>query len=330
MPRNDRCLFVPPGCPFKLRTPIIGHISGECRVRKDRKMAVNTVAILSPGDMGHGVGRAFGEHGLDVITCLEGRSDRTRGLALKGNIRDVPSLNEMVSQADLVLSILVPAEALDVARRVADALRATGADSPFADCNATSPQTTQKMDAIISGAGGRFIDGSIIGGPPGRGTPPRFYVSGAHAGIMAELDGKGIDVRPMGDSIGQASGIKMCYAALTKGTSALHTALLTAAEAMGLSQELRAELSSSQPEAYRRIENQVPGLAVNASRWIGEMEEIAATFDHLGVTPHFHLGAAEVFRQLSKTSLAQETPETVDTSRTSAETIAEVARSLPS
>ena len=297
---------------------------------EDRNMAVNTVAILSPGDMGHAVGRALGEHGLDVITCLEGRSDRTRRLALKGNLRDVPSLDDLVSQADLVLSILVPSEALAVAQRVADALQATGADTPFADCNATSPQTAEKMEAIISRAGGRFIDGSIIGGPPGEGAPPRFYVSGPDAGIAAELDGKGIDVRPMGDAIGRASGIKMCYAALTKGTSALHTALLTAAEAMGLTKELRAELSSSQPEAYRRIEGQVPGLAANAFRWIGEMEEIAATFDHLGVTPHFHLGAAEVFRLLSRTPFAQETPETVDRSRTSAETIAVVARSIRS
>ena len=293
-------------------------------------MSVNTVAILSPGDMGHSVGQSLGEHGLNVITCLEGRSERTRRLAGRANIHDVGSPNELVLQADLVLSILVPAEAAGVASRIAEALQATGTDTSFADCNAVSPQTAKAMDATITGAGGRFIDASIIGAPPGGKAPPRFYVSGADAGVMSELDGKGIDVRFIGDDIGRASGIKMCYAALTKGTSALHVALLTAAELMGLSEELRAELMSSQPEAYKRMESQIPGLPTKAFRWIGEMEEIAATFDRVGVTPYFHQGAAEVYTLLSETPFAREAPEETDRSRSLAQTIYAMAQRLPS
>jgi 3-hydroxyisobutyrate dehydrogenase-like beta-hydroxyacid dehydrogenase len=280
--------------------------------------------------MGHAVGRALGEGGLDVITCLQGRSERTRELAAKGNIRDVPTLEELVTQTDLVLSILVPAEALSVAGRVADALQATGAATPFADCNATSPQTALAMEEVIAGSGGSFIDASIIGGPPGRGSAPRFYVSGPDSGLMSQLDGKGIDVRPLGETVGRASGIKMCYAALTKGTSALYTALLTAAEALDLSGPLKDELISSQGDAYKRMEAQVPGLPANASRWIGEMEEIASTFEHVGVTPYFHRGAAEVFGLLSETPYARETPETVDRDRTLDQTVSGVRATLAS
>ena len=295
-------------------------------------MAVTTVAILSPGDMGHAVGRALRAHGLTVMTCLEGRSERTRALARQAGIRDVATLEELVSQVDLVLSILVPAEASGVAQQVAEALRAAGADTYFADCNAVSPQTTGTMDALVTGAGGRFIDGSIIGGPPRTdgGSAPRFYVSGPHASIMSDLHGLGIDVRQMGDSIGRASGIKMCYAALSKGTAALEIAVLAAAEAMGLSGELRSELMSSQPQAYRRMERSVPGLPVKAARWIGEMEEIATTFDHAGVTPRLHQGAADMFRLLAETPFADETPETLDASRTLEQTVAVIARSLTS
>ena len=230
----------------------------------------------------------------------------------------------------VILSILVPAEALSVARRVADALQVTGATTPFADCNATSPQTALAINEVIAGAGGSFIDASIIGGPPGRGSPPRFYVSGPDSGIMSQLDGKGIDVRPLGETVGRASGIKMCYAALTKGTSALYTALLTAAEALDLSGPLRDELISSQADAYKRMEAQVPGLPANASRWIGEMEEIASTFEHVGVTPYFHRGAAEMFRLLSETPYARETPETVDRGRTLDQTVSGVRATLAS
>ena len=292
-------------------------------------MGIKTVAILSPGDMGHAVGRALVGHGFDVITCLNGRSERTRRLARQGNIRDVPDLDELVTRGDLILSILVPAEALNVARRVADALKSAGVDTPFADCNAISPQTAESISAIVTSAGGRFIDGSIIGGPPGSGPAPRFYVSGRHADVMMDLDRKGIDVRPLGEDIGRASGIKMCYAALTKGTSALQVALLTAAEAMGLSEELRAELTYSQRDAYSRMEAQLPGLPAKAFRWIGEMEEIASTFAHVGVPPQFHRGAADVFRLLSETPFAQESAEDVDRTRTLAQTISATARLLP-
>ena len=288
-------------------------------------MPLKTVAILSPGDMGHDVGRALSQHGLDVITCLKGRSDRTRSLSQQAGIRDVGSLDRMVSEADLILSILVPAEVEGAAREVAAALQRTGCDTYFADCNAVSPRTVEAIHVIITDAGGRFIDGSIIGEPPGRGIPPRLYVSGEHADVMAEIAGTEIDVRFIGDQVGQASAIKMCYAGLTKGTFALYFAVLTAAEAMGLSDELRSEFTFSQPEAHRRMERHLPALPGKASRWIAEMQEIAATFQAAGVTPFLHRGAADIYETVSKTPFAQETPENRNKHRTLAETIAAVA-----
>ena len=142
---------------------------------------------------------------------------------------------------------------------------------------------------------------------------------------MSDLDGRGVVVRDLGDEVGRASGIKMCYAALTKGTSALQYALLTVAERLGLTDELRDELLFSQAEAYRRMETQLPGIPSKAFRWIGEMEEIAATFEHAGVSPHLHQGAAEIYRLISQTPLANETPENRDANRTLDETISAVA-----
>ena len=278
-------------------------------------MSVRTVAVLSPGNMGHAVGRALGRHGMDVVTCLTGRSERTRGLAKDAGIRDVPSLEVLVEESDLILSILVPAEAVGLAKEVAEALRETGANTAFADCNAVSPDTAREAGRVIEEAGGRFIDAGIIGSPPGEGTPPRFYASGPHEGVLAELDGKGIVVKPMGGDVGRGSAIKMCYAAWTKGASALRTALLTAAELLGISGELRQEFQFSQEAAYRAMESSVPGLSGKAFRWVGEMEEIAATFEKVGVTPQLHLGAADVFRMVAASPVGDERPETVDRGR---------------
>ena len=293
-------------------------------------MAINTVAILSPGDMGHAVGRPLGEHGLDVITCLQGRSGRTKGLARQANIRDVPTLEEMVSQADLVLSILVQAEAIEVARKVADVIRGTRADTYYADCNGVSPRSVATMDALIRDAGGRFIDGSIIGYPPGIEPRPRLYVSGPDAEVMMALDSEFIDIRPLGDAIGRASSLKMCNAALTKGRSAMYLALLTAAELMGLSEEVRAEFAISHPDALREMERELPGLPTHASKYAGEMGELAETFESVGVTPFIPRGAAEIFDIVARTPFAREHAENIDPDRTLEQTVSAVVQAMPS
>ena len=291
-------------------------------------MKLQTIGILSPGDMGHAVGKSLNENGFEVITCLDHRSQRTHNLAKEGNIQDVSPLSSMLSRAELVMSILVPSEAISVANKVAEAIPFTESVPMFVDCNAVSPQTAQIINHILTEVGVDFIDGSIIGGPPKDQNYPRFYFSGNDTNILDALDGKGIQVRHMGIEIGRASAIKMCYAAGTKGTAALHAALLTAAEALGVSVELAEELKFSQAEMYNRMKNQIPSLPITAERWSGEMEEIAATFDHIGITPEFHQGAASMFRLLNETPFAQETPETVDKSRTLEDTISIVARLL--
>ena len=279
--------------------------------------------------MGHAVGRALSEHGLDILTFLEERSERTRALAQDAGFRTSASLNELIVESDLVLSILVPAHAEAVAKEIAQALEETGEPTLIADCNAISPMRSEYIGRIVESAGGRYIDASIIGHPPGRDVPPRFYVSGSYADTMLELDGKGIAVKNLGNDIGRASGIKMCYAALTKGTSTLQVALLTVAESLGLSAELHDELAYSQKGALDSMKSGISKLPPNAHRWIGEMEEIATTFAAEGVTPHFHLGAAAIYRLLEQTPYALESPENIDPTRTLAETIAATAAQLP-
>ena len=288
-------------------------------------MGVKTVAIQSPGDMGHAVGKVLGENGFDVITCLAGRSQRTKELAKEGNFRIVGTMDDLVNEADLILSILVPGRAKELVNEVAESLNRTGATTYFADCNAVSPDTAKEISKTINAAGGTFIDGGIIGTAPTKGDTPRFYVSGPDADVVAVLDGKGIIVKVVGPDIGQASGIKMCYAALTKGTHTLQVALLTAAQKMGLTEQLKEEFAFSQQGALAAMESGISRLPANAHRWIGEMEEISSTFASLGVTPHFHMGAADVYKLLNETPFAEETPETIDKNRSTWDTISVAA-----
>lgn len=249
-------------------------------------------------------------------------------LAAAAGFADVSPLEEMVREADLIISILVPAEAVGVAGDVADAMRAAGVSRPFADCNAVSPRSAAEMASIIGAAGGDYIDGGIVGGSPARGAVPRIYTSGPRAGLMDELDGKGIAIRNLGPAIDRASGMKMCYASMTKGTNTLRVAMLTAAYSLGLYDELVEELEFSQGEALSAMASGIPGLPANSGRWIGEMEQIAETFEAAGVTPGFHEGAAEMFRLLAATPFADESPEDIDRSRTLKDTIEAAAELL--
>ncbi|HEY7062367.1 MAG TPA: DUF1932 domain-containing protein [Chloroflexota bacterium] len=294
-------------------------------------MAIQTVAILTPGDMGHSIGNVLRHGGLRVITCLRDRSARTAALAAEAGIEDVPDYETLVRQADVVLSVLAPHAARELGDRVAAAVRATAADVLFVECNAIAPQTVREIAAVVTAAGARFADAGIIGNPPHPGdTRNRIYVSGEHAEECVELSDHGLVIRPIGPQIGQASGLKMCYAALTKGLNALATELLTAGEVMGLGAALRAELTESQGTLLPWIARQVPGMPPKAYRWVGEMEEIAATFAHVGLTPLILQGAAEMFRFVEQTPLGAETPEVRTRGTTLDDVVAVLAESLNS
>ena len=279
-------------------------------------MSKETIAVVGTGNMGHAVGRALRTHGHRVITALDGRSDHSRQLAGLAGIEDAGDLVTLVRESDIVLSILPPAAAAEFASAAADAMAAIEDTPVFVDCNAVSPNTVTAIAQTIQDSGAAFVDVGIIGGAPSETSVPRFYASGPDLQRVSVLDGKGIEVMEMGSKVGDASAIKMCYAALTKGTWALHTAVLVAAERLGQSKQLIAEFEHSQQSTLGQMRARVPWIATDAGRWIGEMEEIAATFASAGAPTGFHEGAAAIYRLLATTTLAEETREHHDKSRT--------------
>lgn len=271
-------------------------------------MNIQTVGILSPGDMGHAIGAVLHQHGLRVITNLQGRSERTATLAKTAGIIDVADDKALVHEADMLLSILPPSRAYNFAERIASVLKETGSDVLFVDCNAVAPRTAQSIEQLITAAGASFVDVGIIGGPPQPGGEgPRLYASGSRAEDVAQLVQYGLDTRVLGAQGGQASGLKMCYASLTKGLTALATEALVAGQAQGLQEALLAEFQLL--PLFNTIKRSVPAMPPKAYRWVGEMEEIALTFADLGLPPQMHQGAASLYRFVEGTILGAETPE---------------------
>lgn len=289
-------------------------------------MQIKHIGIASPGDMGQAIAACLKDSGYNVYTALDGRSERTRALATEAGLTDCGSMDKLAATCDMILSILNPGAAVDKAREVAAAIGKTGKKMVFADCNAVSPQTGHEIDAIIRAAGGIFIDAGIIGSPPRGKSKTRIYISGPDAALFTQISHPNLLVRVVSDRIGDASAVKMCYGAVTKGAVALGIELLIAARRLGVEQVLDTEFKESLGNVHQWILSRTPSTPPKAYRWVPEMQEIAKTFEGVNLTPRILLGASDMFEHIAGTPLGQETPEQArERARSSSDIIRELA-----
>jgi putative dehydrogenase len=240
-----------------------------------------TVAVVAQGAMGAGVGGRLAERGLRVITSLAGRSEASAKRAKAAGM--VAVSDQELARADVFLSILPPSEALALAEKMAALIGPSNHKPVYVDCNAVSPPTKVQIGNVIAKAGAPFVDGSIIGAPPRAGYDgPAIYASGADAGKFVPLGDFGLVIRVMDGPIGAASAMKMSYAGITKGLTALGAMMMLAASRGGVAEGLRAELERSQPALLPWLQRSVPAMYSKAYRYVGEMEEIA---DYVGEDP---------------------------------------------
>ncbi|MED5579869.1 MAG: NAD(P)-binding domain-containing protein [Nitrospinota bacterium] len=265
-----------------------------------------TIGILSPGDMGHSVGKEFKENGFSIVTCLKGRSSLTKNYAKSVGFVSLKTYREVLEESDIVFSILPPKKSFTLANQIAKEMTKVKSNPIYVDCNAISPKNARKINKTITEAGCAFIDSGIIGPPPRNTNITKFYVSGLQLDKLKVLETKRIKICPIGREVGRASAMKMCYASLTKGTRALHAAVITVAEKLGLSEELKKEFLFSQKEIYEMMQKTQPRLPSVSGRWIGEMEEIADTFKEEGISPFFHLAAASIYKMMQNSPLSKE------------------------
>jgi len=255
------------------------------------------VAVIAPGMMGSGVGKRLVENGIEVRTSLVGRSDATIARAKAAGMVGVS--DEQIAAADIILSILPPGDALGLAERLAPVLRAAVKKPVFVDCNALDPATVVRIGRVVQETGATFVDGGIVGGPPRTGYSPRIYLSGEGADRVAELTKYGLEMPVQPGPIGAASAMKMSYAGITKGFTALGAAMMLAASRAGTAEDLKAELSSSQPQLFAWLTRQVPNMYSKAYRWVAEMEEIAQFVGEDPAARNFYEGAARLYERIA-------------------------------
>ncbi len=260
-------------------------------------MTKTTVAIIAQGAMGAGTAARLTSNGVDVVTWLEGRSSASRARAEKAGMRGVDLAG--IAAADIILSIVPPSDALKLAEQLAPTLKASKTKPLYADMNAVSSAKVEQVAAVIAPTGCTFSDGGIIGPPPRPDTQNTVYFfSAIPADRVAALGKGGLQVKMVDGPIGAASALKMSYAAIGKGLTALATASILMADKYGAKEALLEELQRSQPNILKGVSWSVPDMFVKAYRFVGEMEEIAEQSGRKS-TAAIYNGIADLYREIA-------------------------------
>jgi putative dehydrogenase len=255
------------------------------------------VAVIGAGTMGSGVGRRLVERGLRVVAALAGRSEASVQRARAAGM--ATATDREIAEADIILSIVPPGDALAAAQGFAPLLK--GKAAVYVDCNAVSPETATAIGKIIAAAGSPYVDVGIVGGPPRPdGYGPRLYASGPQASRLAALATHGLDLRILDGPIGAASALKMSYAGITKGFTAVGAAMMLAASRAGAADALHQELAASQPALLAWLTRQMPGMYAKAYRWVAEMEEIGQFAGERGSTDAIYQAAARFYESMAQ------------------------------
>jgi 3-hydroxyisobutyrate dehydrogenase-like beta-hydroxyacid dehydrogenase len=256
------------------------------------------VAIIAQGQMGAAVGKRLADSGITVLTSLDGRSTDSAKRAAAAGMK--PVALSAIACADIILSIVPPGEAVALAERLAPHLAEATGKPIYADCNAVNPETVERIGTIVEPTGCAFVDAGIIGGPPKPGYDgPTFYLSGAQASSVAALADFGLSCKVLRGSVGAASALKMSYAGITKGLTALASVMILAASRAGAADALRRELEESQPQLLSWFTRQVPSMFDKAHRWVAEMEEIAGFVEEDVAGEQLFRAIAELYRRLA-------------------------------
>ncbi len=256
-----------------------------------------SIGLISPGNMGVSIAASAIHNGHHVYWASQGRSEDTRKRAEENNLVDVGTLAELCRQCSIMLSVVPPSAAEKVAEEVA-AQQFSGA---FADLNAISPQRAQRIGQRLEAAGIAFVDGGIVGPPAWRPRTTWLCLSGSRSETIARCFTNGpLETEILGDRVGDASALKMCYGAYTKGHTALIAGVLGTAENLGVLEALMRRWADDGSGLDKSAALKVTRITDRAWRWVGEMEEIASTFA-LGNMPRgFHEAARDIYERLAE------------------------------
>lgn len=278
------------------------------------------MGIVGFGEVGSSFARGFLSAGvIDIVAYDDPPGPLQRELALRRAAElDVPLHFEPtpLNDREIVLSSVTQDAAIAAARRSLPSLRH---DVIYADVNSLSPTRKREVAQVAAQADRAFVDIAIMGAPARDLHRVPLLAAGAPAAaLVARLAPWQADIRIVGDTPGQAAGVKILRSVLTKGLEVLLVESLVAARRCGLQQQVLdsfCELLDSRP-ARETLSFLVRSHVVHAGRRALELTQSAETVADAGLQPVLSQAVAARLEQLAslglKERLGGEQPDTIE------------------
>jgi 3-hydroxyisobutyrate dehydrogenase-like beta-hydroxyacid dehydrogenase len=270
------------------------------------------IGILYPGGLGAAFGRAIVRAGFTALTCTSGRSENTSKRASEAGFVILSSVQELVSNCDLLLSLVVPAAAMKVAEDLAYAVDAAQHSDPmghkpiFVDANSVNPCTKERLSAILSSKGIHCIGAAYFGPVNCVGPENILALSGPAASAAALRLKPVLQVQVVGLQIGDASELKMSLAIITKALPALFLEMASAASKRGHLPASLALMKRLYPGIISFIERTLPSYPNRLERRLQELDEVIDWLTLQGQQNTMTRSARGIFHRLRAGNLERE------------------------
>ena len=263
------------------------------------------LGVLGFGEAGSTIASGLASEGLGGVRVWQRPpcSDAVREAGRHAGLSVTDNLEDVVRASDLLVSLVAPEGALEVAQQAAPWIRG----KYYVDLNTVTPGTAMRIAEAVSEHGGRFVGGAIMGPLKAEQHHVTILLSGPHARRVEAILKEWADgVRAIGNRVDLASSVKMIRSVYTKGLEAAVVEMMMAAHLMDCTHEVLGsteDLLELDPfklpfgaMAAAIVREQVP----HAARRAREMEQVVATLEELGVRPMTATSSLQRLRQTAR------------------------------
>ncbi|CAL9619565.1 hypothetical protein SUDANB121_05835 [Nocardiopsis dassonvillei] len=253
---------------------------------------MTVITVIGLGEAGRLIGEGLARAGASV------RGHDPFVFLSDTPIAQCPALEEALTGAEVVISLVGPAAAEGVAAKVLPLLPSSAV---YADLNTLSPGEKKTIGALAAKTGVPFADVAVMAPVPRAGSrTPLFAAGSGAAAFAAALTPLGTPVHTVSAHAGDAAARKLLRSVFMKGLAALIIESLDAAAAAGTEEEIREQIAAELGEGGRDlVDRMVEGTRLHAGRRVHEMEAAAAYLGELGVQRPVTEAALSHLRRLS-------------------------------
>jgi 3-hydroxyisobutyrate dehydrogenase-like beta-hydroxyacid dehydrogenase len=251
------------------------------------------IAVLGLGEAGSIYACGLAEAGAEVVGFDPLVEQPPIGVTRAASLRNA------VAGADLVLSLVgarAAAEVLDAA------LPGLSPAVTYADFNTAGPDLKRALASRATEAGIRFADVAVMAPVPRAGIRTELFASGSGAAAVTDALGSfGIPIRVVGADAGDAAGMKLVRSVFMKGLAALVLESLAAADGLGVTAEVRAQIAGELgPDGDALVQRLLDGTRRHAARREHEMIDARAMLVELGTPTWMTEGTLAWLRDLQQ------------------------------